>query len=477
MRARALIYEFAPDRYEMEPMSVGLPTSTPAFQMAAMYGVRPDIPGFHYYDRERRGDIHFPRAGHAAYVETKQAAGRRGILDGGSAYGCCFTGGAANNFFSFASLTRPSGRGVLSALSPFVVVTWVLLKNVTLTVNELVGGVARLTTHPRQRRGWRWLMMKIGMSVWIRGFFTMAVSRDLYAGVPRIYVNYLDYDVFAHAFGPRSRKALQSLRGIDRAIHQLWRVSRRVPEHDYDIYILSDHEQAKCTPYKDLARGQPFERWIFDEFLQPHRAPTPEGLRVHLQAGIRARRRGTVALFQKFMNYLEEDFLRRTDPEAHEQDGVRVISAGPNAFLYVVDAATALDAESMEKHFPGLLQRLSLSFGVGFVLARSADGPVCYWRGKHCTLGKSDAGPFSERPDASLVIEAIEGLMRMPSAGDVVIYGTDARDGTVSFIREYGAHAGPSADEMQTFILARRNIALPHALTNPVQLYDHFIHY
>ena len=48
-------------------MSVGLPTSTPAFQMATMYGVRPpDIPGFHYYSRERQSDIHFPRRGHAA---------------------------------------------------------------------------------------------------------------------------------------------------------------------------------------------------------------------------------------------------------------------------------------------------------------------------------------------------------------------------------------------------------------------------
>src|SRR5581483_5134818 len=34
--------------YRLEPMAVGLPTSTPAFQMAAMYGVRPDIPAFHY---------------------------------------------------------------------------------------------------------------------------------------------------------------------------------------------------------------------------------------------------------------------------------------------------------------------------------------------------------------------------------------------------------------------------------------------
>src|SRR2546425_4538302 len=32
--------------YRMEPMAVGLPSSTPAFQLSAMYGVRPDIPGF-----------------------------------------------------------------------------------------------------------------------------------------------------------------------------------------------------------------------------------------------------------------------------------------------------------------------------------------------------------------------------------------------------------------------------------------------
>ena len=86
--------------FALEPMTVGLPTSTPPFQMAAMYGVRPDIPGFHYYDREARTDVHFPRPGHAARVEARQAAGRRGILKSGSAYGCVFTGGADNNLFS-----------------------------------------------------------------------------------------------------------------------------------------------------------------------------------------------------------------------------------------------------------------------------------------------------------------------------------------------------------------------------------------
>ena len=97
--------------HRLHPMSVGMPTSTPAFQMAAMYGVQPDIPGFHYHDKRRRADIHFPRAGHAAGVEAAHVAGRVGILRGGSVYGCVFTGSAENDLFSFARLTRPERPG------------------------------------------------------------------------------------------------------------------------------------------------------------------------------------------------------------------------------------------------------------------------------------------------------------------------------------------------------------------------------
>jgi hypothetical protein len=286
--------------YRLEPMSVGLPTSTAAFQMAAMYGVRPDIPGFHYYDRERGGDVHFPRPGHAAWVEHRQAAGRRGIAHGGSAYGCVFTGGADNNLFSFATLTRPTGRGILCALSPFVVVTWVIAKSLGRTIVELVRAVLRLLADPvGQARGWRWLTIQIGLSVWVRGFFTLAASRDLYAGAPAVYVNYLDYDVAAHAFGPQSRRAVRSLRRVDRAVRQLWRVVRRVPEHRYDVYVLADHGQACCTPYRDLTGGRRLERWIVDELLDSRRPPAPATRpRMGLARAIRTRRRGTPGLFQ-----------------------------------------------------------------------------------------------------------------------------------------------------------------------------------
>jgi hypothetical protein len=66
--------------------------------------------------------------------------------------------------------------------------------------------------------------------------------------------------------------------------------------------------------------------------------------------------------------------------------------------------------------------------------------------------------------------------MAMPSAGDLVIYGTGAAEGNVSYIPEVGAHAGPSPDELHTFIVAPSHVTVP-TITHPLALYDLFIGY
>jgi hypothetical protein len=65
----------------------------------------------------------------------------------------------------------------------------------------------------------------------------------------------------------------------------------------------------------------------------------------------------------------------------------------------------------------------------------------------------------------------------MPSAGDLVIYGIGAPRGHVSFIPELGTHAGPSPEELHTFVVHPPKVTLPAPIHHPVQLYDHFIHY
>ncbi|HSF04199.1 MAG TPA: alkaline phosphatase family protein [Methylomirabilota bacterium] len=471
-------------RHELLPMCVGLPSSTPAFQMALMYGVRPDIPGFHYHDKRQRKDIYFPRAGDAAMVEAAHAHGRVGVLADGSAYGCVFTGGAVNNLFSFAMMKRPSGAGLLRAVSAFVVLSWVVVKCLALTSVEIVRALLRLVADPvgESARGWKWLGLKIMLSVWLRELFTLVTSRDLYAGVPAIYVNYLDYDVFGHAFGPRHWRSLHALRRLDRSIHQLWRVARRVPGHRYDLYVLSDHGQTASVPYQKVSGGRSFERVFFEDLL-------PAGVveispahpsRRRLASGIKAfRRQRAPGMFQRFMNYLEKDFpwMLGQTPEARQQDCVRVIAAGPNAFVYFLDDDQPLTLEQIEQRFPGLADELSRSRGIGFVLARSPAGPVCLWRGKHYVVADEATGPLVGREEGPLAAQGIRDLMAMPSAGDLVIYGNDSPEGTISYVPEVGAHAGPSADELHTFIISPPDRTPSSPIAHPIELYSHFVTY
>ena len=467
--------------HRLHAMSVGMPTSTPAFQMAAMYGVRPDIPGFHYHDKRRRTDVHFPRPGHAAAVEEAHVEGRVGILRGGSVYGCVFTGGAENDLFSFARLTRPSGPGVVRVLSGLVGIGWVALKAIGLTTVELLKFAVRSLAQPRRAgRRWQWTKIKIGISVWIRQFFTAQVARDLYEGVPAIYVNYLDYDVAAHTFGPQDVAAYRSLEFVDRSIRRICRILRRVPEHQYDLFILSDHGQAHSTSFAELTQGKALERLLFDEILDPAHLDqdgAPAGPAVGFAHGFTAYRIGRTGLGQRAMHRLDREFSRTLDErEAHERAGVRVVSAGPNAFLYVVDRAAPLSIEEIEKRFPGLASRISTSPGVGFVLARADSGPVYFWRGDRFDLGGPPQRPFVDREDRDLVLRDLAALMAMPSAGDLVIYGTGAPEGNVSYIPEVGAHAGPSPDELHTFIVAPSHVTVP-AITHPLELYDLFSAY
>ena len=470
--------------HRLHPMSVGLPTSTPAFQMAAMYGVSPDIPGFHYHDKRRRSDVYFPRAGDAAWVESTQAAGRRGIVTGGATYGCVFTGGAANNTFSFTMLKRPSGASLLRTLSAAIVLAWVIVKSLVISVLEVVRALLVFVADPlRSPQGWKLLVLKIGVSVWVRQLFTLSAGRDIYGGAPAVYVNFLDYDIFAHAWGPGHRRALRALTLIDTSLRQIWRVTRRVPEYRYDTYVLADHGQAHCQSFERLTGGRRIERLLFEEFLGPAGAHEvgpyhPQGRRV--SSGIKAVRSAYApGLVQRFINYVEDDFpwLLGELKEARERDGVRVIAAGPNAFVYFLDHENAIALEEIEARFPGLAVDISRNPAIGFLLVRTADGPLCFWRGKPYRMEDLGTGPFAGRPDLDVVVKGIRDLMSMPSAGDFVIYGLEAPPGHVTFIRETGAHAGTTHEEMHTFVVSPPQVTMPEPITHPLQLYPHFVRY
>jgi hypothetical protein len=204
----------------------------------------------------------------------------------------------------------------------------------------------------------------------------------------------------------------------------------------------------------------------------------PHGRR--LARGIQAlRARREPGLLQRFVNYLAHDFLRMMGelPEAWERAGVRVIGAGPNAFVYVLGTPGPVGLEALDARWPGLVDEISRARGIGFVLARSAAGPVCIVQGKRYRLEGDDGHPFARRRDGRYVVQQVCALMAMPSAGDLVIYGHDSPEGHVSYVDEVGAHAGPSEDELYTFIVCPPGVRLPAPLTHPTHLDPHVLGY
>jgi len=471
-------------RFVRHAMSVGLPSSTPAFQAAAMYGVKPDIPGFHYYDKHAGRELHFPEPGVADLVESRHAAGRRGILEGGSCYGCVFTGGAENSLLTFARLMKPTRAGLplLRLGASTVLLGWVIAKCLWLTGVELWRFLWRLVflRESVSHDGLRWLGLKIVFSIWLRELFTLSVSADLYRGLPAVYVNFLDYDVFAHAFGPSHPAALRALHHIDNAIGQLVRVTARLPERGYDLYVLSDHGQTRTRSFAQVTGGQSLEevvRCIVGQSLpadvRPERAQPRQSVSRQL-AGYR--HPGARGILQRFFNHVEPARPRVLTTDGKET--VRIITAGPNAFVYFLDSAEPVPFEEIDRRHPGAAVLLSKHPGVGLVLARSADGPLCWWRGQLVSLDCDGAdGPFAEREDRELVMDGLRDLMAMPSAGDLVVYGIGAPESDVSFIPERGAHAGPSEHELHTFIIAPTAVPVPEPVSHPVQLYPRFLAY
>jgi hypothetical protein len=463
-------------------LAVGLPTSTAAFQAGVMYGGPVDIPAFEFLDKRTGEYLWFPRPWASAQVEAAHAAGRRGIMDGGRTYGCIFGGGADDTVFTFAHLLRASPRwgrlGIRARVFPFLLLAWVSVKMLGVSIVEAARWIARAArdfslgrpvSSPK-----RWLV-RLLISGWLRQLFTLSVTADVYAGVPAIYVNFVDYDVPAHALGPGHRTALRALRYVDASIRDIWNAVHRVPELGYDLFVLSDHGQIASIPIESVAGPVPVAEVVLGAFLAgSHTAPAAAEARPPLAPPLWP----LAAVWQHNAAYLEPRSRQRNAVWA---GALCVIPAGPNLNVYLTDVPGHAHLEVIERRYPGAVERLSRHPAMGFVLVRDAGGPVCYYRGVVLRIPPPPGPtgcPLFDRPDRQLVVQGLEDLLSMPSAGDVMAFGHYAAQGCVSFLNERGSHAGPSEHELYGVLLARPGVTFDFdGVSRPRDLYPLFAGY
>jgi hypothetical protein len=479
---------------DLHSIPSGLPTSTPAFQAGLMYGGPVDIPGFEFLDKRTGTYRWFPRPWDAAAVEAAHARPGQGIVRGGRTYGCVFGGGADDTVLTFAHLLRPHafwGRvGFRALVVPCLVLAWLVAKMSVITLWELLGwlgGALRDFSLGRRVASLRQMVTRLLIGGWLRELFTLGMTVDLYAGVPALYVNFVDYDVAAHELGPRHRAAFRALRGIDRSILRLARVLRRVPEHGYDLFVLSDHGQIRSVPFRAVAREASVAEAIVG-CLGPERGDAANAAPTAAPALRRPPPQPDVdppmslwpftRRWQRNLALVERPVRERN---AVWVGGLGIVPAGPNVNVYLMHTTAHVLAEEIEARYPGGLVRLSRHPAIGFVLARDARGSVCYYRGDVLRVPPPSGNtgcPVFDRPDREIVVQGLQDLLNMPSSGDIILYGHYADAGCVNFLDERGSHAGPSEAELYAFLAAPPHVAFDfRRVTRARDLYPLFARY
>ena len=277
------------------------------------------MPGFGWYDRELGRQV---RMDLAEDVQRRGARRWRGdappLLDGGVSYGTIWPGGAADAFFNVVLLhprrdrtgdawcatptTSCSRRAAGAGIAGRVASRFLLELGVGLW--DFVRWCRRIRS---TRFEWRFLYMRLFVSVVMRDVSTQGAIVDMLRGVPRIFLDYLGYDEYAHRRGPDAELALYNLQGIDRAIGKIVRAVRAVPEYGYDIYVFSDHGQSATTPFERVVgrelhrlrarararRGVAGASSRSDDRTSWSRCARPSSGRARCDAAARARRSST----------------------------------------------------------------------------------------------------------------------------------------------------------------------------------------
>jgi hypothetical protein len=454
--------------------------STPVFTAGLLYGDRGDLPGFAWFDRALGRQVRMDLAEDVSAVEQDLIADRRPLLDGGVSYGTIWPGGAADAFFNVvlfnygATSTGKIVRNAWDKLFSTLAGAKIAGRVASRFCLELGVGVWDFVRWCRRIRStrfeWRFLYMRLFVSVVMRDVSTEGVIIDALRGVPRIFIDYLGYDEYAHRRGPDSELALYNLQGIDGAIARVMKAVEAVPEYNYDVFVFSDHGQVATTPFERVM-GRDLHAFVLEN-ASATVAPALRSEDVQRLVSLRATEfwtrtlpkglRGPARIYVSWLRRRLQRTVRREHWEPLE--AIQVVTGGSIAHIYFDREQQRRDVESLERENPALVTALAECPAVGLMVGRGVDGPIVFYRGQRYRLGDRRAldqlPPFRQLGYdllATHLLQAAEG----ERSGDLVLYGAFAEAGDIAFDFEFGSHGGIGPDELDQFMFHPAAIAVP----------------
>jgi hypothetical protein len=440
--------------YRLDSAFWGSPASTPAFQAGLLYGVRhPNLPAYHWFDRELGRIVRMNVPKDALSIEQRVARTGRGSLleDGGTTYLSLFRADATNQMAmtSLANLRAMvpdlccQMRG-LRAVRRRTVMRYIadLFQDTWHAGLDALRWVRQTGDHRHEVQFMlnRFAVVSLGWGLaWNRALI------DMVRGVPAIYLVFGNFDEVAHRRGPFSVQATDELFEVDHALEELYVMAKTVDE-PYDMVLVTDHGHVDSAPFEQRA-GRKLEPYLLDA------EPT------HLSEEVaRALRDGREVPHSNGRS-LEEPV---------------VIEAGNFAHVYLSRSKQPLEALQLLSGHRNILARAVHNADIGIVALRRGDSGVAIIGGGVYGANEIDRSPLASTFSRNALIDLLAELPRMPTAGDLVLYGEAMRaGGTVGFAWEFGSHGGLTRTETDSVVLWPADTPLDlRSLGHSTELYE-----
>jgi uncharacterized membrane protein YvlD (DUF360 family) len=459
----------------------GVPSNTPAFQAGFFYGNRENVPGYRWFDRaEQRVRVVSDPQDLRDLEAAVAAEGGAPLLAGGSVVNTFMAGGAAKRLMTVSALgeerdQRRDGERAdfnLFFLSPNAYTLAVLSGLWDYLAGLAMAAVGRLRrSRPRLRFSIKRVAQRAVANTFLRDLAFFWIKQDMVRGVPVIYSNFVGYDDVAHYTDPDAYEAAVSLAAFDRHLRKLQRRAARQSPVRYDIMLLSDHGQTPSMPYRLLA-GETFEATVARLLGDSQARPAEPG------RAFNPDRSYTAALLAELDEAGAGDLGwaaargRRTlaaiapGPESGPPVTVAVEAkavvcpSGCLAHIYFTGHDRALPLEEILERYPGFIESLVRSAGVGFVAAARQFGDAVAITGdgiRNLITGQrgGDRDPLEPYGEPDRWAGELAQLLSYPDSGDLVVNGSWLADQqrVVVFEEQSSSHGGIGGAQNRPFLL------------------------